>query len=78
MNTPTTRSPFRLRILASILGGAVALLGLVFFSFGVAWWISARLGSPPAGFLIVGAFYIVAGIVVMSVVGRRGGSSGSR
>jgi len=58
------------RLWLLLAASAVALLGLVFFSLGVAVWISSRLRSQPAGLLAVGAIYVLIGILVATIAGR--------
>jgi hypothetical protein len=59
------------RLIFVLGGGAVALLGLFLVSLGLAAWISARTGSPPAGLLLVGAGYLFIGLVVAMIAAAR-------
>jgi hypothetical protein len=53
-------------IIASIAGAVMLLFAAVFLSVGIAWWLSDMLGNPYFGFLIVGGFYLLMGIIVMA------------
>lgn len=58
------------RLLVLVALGVVALMGLVFVSVGAAELISTSYGSRPAGPLIVGGFYLVAGLIALGITSR--------
>ncbi|MBW8242603.1 hypothetical protein K1F50_07305 [Muricauda oceani] len=45
--------------------GCVASLALLFLSLSAAFWLGSELDSTSQGFLIVGGFYILFGIVLV-------------
>jgi hypothetical protein len=59
------------RVMVIVVAIAVALFGLAFVSIGLATLISENLGSRPAGPLIVGGVYMLAGIVAFAIAARR-------
>ncbi|MCR9226368.1 MAG: phage holin family protein [Flavobacteriaceae bacterium] len=44
--------------------GCVVSLGLLFLSLSAAFWLSTLLDSTAQGFLIVGGFYILVGLIL--------------
>jgi len=59
------------RVLLQLGAGLLALVGLIFFSAGVANLISERLGSRASGLLIVGGFYLSAGVLALAIASAR-------
>lgn len=53
-------------VVSGIIVGVMFLFALVFLSIGCAWWISTSLNSPFAGFLIVGAVYLLVAVVILA------------
>ena len=59
------------RVIATLVGSAVALSGLALLGFGVSILIGEALGSRAAGLIIVGAVYLLAGVITAGVAARR-------
>lgn len=67
------------RTVVAVLSTVVGLAGLVFVSVGAALALSASIGSPGAGFLLVGALYLAVGcltILILWWTRRRQGDDG--
>jgi hypothetical protein len=58
----TTVRPAVMVVAAYASAAALALSGLTLLTLGLVFWIADRLESLSAGFAIVGAFYVLAGI----------------
>ena len=67
------------RTVVAALSAVVGLVGLAFFSVGAALALSASIGSPGTGFLLVGGFYLAIGgltILILWWSRRRQGDDG--
>ncbi|MEQ5791056.1 hypothetical protein J4E06_08335 [Muricauda sp. NFXS6] len=47
-----------------LLIGGVGFIALLFLSLSAAFWLGTTLGNTAKGFLLVGGFYILAGIII--------------
>jgi hypothetical protein len=50
---------------SSLLVGLVSVLFVLFISLGISFYLSAYLGNTYAGFIIVGGFYLLFGLILM-------------
>jgi len=46
-----------------LLIGSMAFIALLFLSLSAAFWVASILGSTAEGFLIVGGFYVLVGLI---------------
>jgi len=53
-----------------LLIGGVGFIALLFLSLSAAFWLGTMLGNTAQGFLIVGGFYILAGIIIFLLRGK--------
>lgn len=58
------------RVVAGVIGGAIALGAVVFLGVALALWIGELLGHQSLGFLIAGGALLLIGVFIF-VVGRR-------
>ncbi|MBA4745297.1 MAG: hypothetical protein H2058_08565 [Muricauda sp.] len=47
-----------------LLIGGIASIALLFLSLSAAFWLGSMLGNTAEGFLIVGGFYVLIGIII--------------
>jgi hypothetical protein len=64
LNAAETASRMVATTMATIISVVIFLFFLFFLSTGVALLVSAAIGKTYSGFLIVGGFYLVLGIVI--------------
>jgi len=52
---------------SGIMACILAVFGILFAGFGLGWWLGDLVSSRAGGFLIVGGFFLVMGVVVIGM-----------
>ena len=52
---------------STIMACVLAVFGILFAGFGLGWWLGDLLASRAGGFLIVGGFFLLMGVIIIGM-----------
>ena len=66
--TKASRQASRLasNLITTLIASVLGFIAFIFLSLAFAWWMGNLVNSRVSGFLIVSAFYILAGVIIWS------------